>query len=439
MLRLIFKARKNLTKQHTKFNNIAALFCNQSRIDDGGIGQKSAPPIDPEPPTVPCKNDYSEAAAEKRLEWVEGFVGTKLPSLRGWWSPLSEPKPEILQGNIEQSIGLARIPTGVAGPIDFRGTHADGLIMCPMAVTEGGVIASTSRGAKAINESGGVSVHALKSVMGRSPVFICNDAKGAKDFAQWVPTMKTVLQEKVVNKKSQHCRITDIKPIIDANVVNLILEYDTGDASGQNMVTSASYAILVYLMKAAKEYLPEGTIEHSYPCSNAIGDKKSTRYNLLENRGVSVVASVSIPGDVIKETLNGDPASMIKYWSHYCRIQNRAGALGNSLNTSTSLAAMFLAFGQDVACTYESSTSYMEINANSFGGLDVQYQLPCLVAGTIGGGTGLPTQNDCLEIVDCKGDGKKMKLAEVITGFALALELATLADVASNRPLNHRI
>lgn len=50
---------------------------------------------------------------------------------------------------------------------------------------------------------------------------------------------------------------------------------------------------------------------------------------------------------------------------------------------------------------------------------------------TYGGGTGLPTQRECLESMDCFGRGKVKKLAEIIAAVTLAGEISLGSAISS--------
>ena len=109
--------------------------------------------------------------------------------------------------------------------------------------------------------------------------------------------------------------------------------------------------------------------------------------------------------------------------------QVKTGTVGNQGHVANGLTAMFLATGQDVACITEAvqAINRMELNAN--GDLYASLTLPNLIVGTVGGGTGLPTQKECLEMMDCFGKGKAKKLAEIMTALALAGELSIAAAI----------
>ena len=64
----------------------------------------------------------------------------------------------------------------------------------------------------------------------------------------------------------------------------------------------------------------------------------------------------------------------------------------------------------------------MELNPQ--GALYACVTLPNIMVGTVGGGTGLPSQKACLDILGLHGNGKAKALAEVAAALCLAGELS---------------
>ena len=63
--------------------------------------------------------------------------------------------------------------------------------------------------------------------------------------------------------------------------------------------------------------------------------------------------------------------------------------------------------------------------------LYISITLPSLIVATHGGGTGLPTQRECLGVLDCVGAGKARKLAEIVAATVLAGELSLVCAISS--------
>ena len=90
-----------------------------------------------------------------------------------------------------------------------------------------------------------------------------------------------------------------------------------------------------------------------------------------------------------------------------------------------------LHYHASIANVSESSAAIGYTEVTKAGDLYISITLPSLIVATHGGGTGLPTQKECLEIMGCVGKGKVKKLAEIIAGTVLAGELSLGAAISS--------
>ena len=96
---------------------------------------------------------------------------------------------------------------------------------------------------------------------------------------------------------------------------------------------------------------------------------------------------------------------------------------------------MFIACGQDPAHVVEGSLCITTIDQAS-DGVYVSITLPALPVGTVGGGTGVATQAECLRLLGVSGGGDPpgshaKKLAEIIAVGVLAGELSLLGAQAA--------
>jgi hydroxymethylglutaryl-CoA reductase (NADPH) len=104
----------------------------------------------------------------------------------------------------------------------------------------------------------------------------------------------------------------------------------------------------------------------------------------------------------------------------------------NGLHSANGITAMFIATGQDVANVSESSAGIMYVELTPDHDLYMSLTIPSLIVATHGGGTGLPTQRECLEILGCVGKGKVNRLAEIVAAVALAGEISLAAAISSS-------
>lgn len=364
-------------------------------------------------------NDYTEQQAKKRREFISNQTGSTLAHIGQYSTPL-----ESLPGNIENFTGMAQVPIGIAGPLLINGEHARGDFYIPMATTEGTLVASYSRGMRLLTESGGVKTTVLEGFMQRAPVFNFADALAARNFGDWIDThmaeIKTAAEATTSFGVLSHIEQYGIGPLR-----YLRFNFTTGDAAGQNMANKATYAACEWI----KQAYPGGA---AYILSSNIdSDKKYSKLNTLRSRGKRVVAEATIPRRVLEEIMRVDGNTLFQL-----RQVSNTGALiaGNANNgghAANGLAALFIATGQDAANVAEShaGTVYCQLLDN--GDYYWSITLPSLIVGTYGGGTGLATQKEALDMLGCYGEGKANKFAEVVAGTVLAGDISLASAVVA--------
>lgn len=332
---------------------------------------------------------------------------------------------ESFSGNIENFIGMAMVPTGLVGPLAVKGAAANGDFMVPLSTTEGALVASYNRGAKACREAGGASSVCVSQGVQRCPVFKFRDLAQAIIFADWVSTQMLVFHE-ITAQTSRFAQLQSVRANHEGNHLTLTFEFTTGDASGQNMVTFCTDNICRFLMEKAPVKPLLWFIEGNYA-----GDKKATALSFSNVRGKKVVSEVEIPRHILENTLKTNAAALSDYWVSSTVGVVQSGAIGAQGHYANGLAALFIATGQDVACVSEASVGITRMEARPNGSLYASVTLPNLIVGTVGGGTGLPTQRECLEMMGCFGEGGAVRFAEIAGALVLAGELSIAAALSA--------
>ena len=261
--------------------------------------------------------------------------------------------------------------------------------------------------------------------MRRTPGFAFKTVKDAGLFAIWCIDQRQALSDAAAST-TQHGELIDLSIAIEGNHLYLILDYTTGDASGQNMITIATQAICEHIVSNAP-------ITPEFFCveANLAGDKKATAHSFVTVRGKKVTAEVKLPTDLIKARLNTTPEQMEKYWRISSLGAVQSGSIGMQGHFANALTALYIATGQDPACVAESSVGITRFELTEGGALYAAVTLPSIVVGTVGGGTALPTQRACLEILGMAGEGKARGLAELCGALALAGEISIAAALCS--------
>ncbi|MDQ8200866.1 hydroxymethylglutaryl-CoA reductase [Pelagicoccus enzymogenes] len=331
----------------------------------------------------------------------------------------------VFGNNIENLVGLAQIPIGIAGPIRVNGLHAQGDYIVPLATHEAALVASYHRGATAITAAGGCTAMLLNECVSRSPGFVFKNAIEAGSFLSWaLPSMDTFVA--VAEATTEYGKLVDFSVTVEGNHVYLRFDYTTGDAAGQNMVTIATQAICDYISENAP-VSPEAI----YVEANQSGDKKASSQSFQHVRGKKVTTEIVLSEKIISKHFGTTAESMFKYWGMSSMGGILSGTMGIQGHYANGLAALFIACGQDAACVAEAAVGTTRFELREDNALYATVTLPNLIVGTVGGGTDLPSQKACLEIMGLHGAGKAQAFAEVCAATVLAGELSIIAALAS--------
>ncbi len=362
-------------------------------------------------------NDYTAETASLRRAFATDRTGAKLDHVGHFSQPIG-----ALAGNVENFIGVAQVPIGLAGPLLVDGEHARGEFYVPLATTEGTLVASYNRGMRLLRESGGIKTTVVHENMQRSPVFTLANALEARDFGAWVDEHFDSIRVacETTTRVGKLLRITQFAV---GPLRYLRFDYTTGDAAGQNMVGKATLAGCEWIV--ANHPKPP----HFLLSGNIDTDKKHSAINTLLTRGKRVVAEATIPRDKMHAIMGVDTRDLFNHRQVSMAGATLVGSANNGAHAANGLAALFIATGQDAANVAESHAAITYVQLRDNGDYYWSITLPSLIVATYGGGTGLGTQRECLELMDCYGMGKAHKFAEICAAVVLAGETSLTAAI----------
>ncbi|MBT8046774.1 MAG: hydroxymethylglutaryl-CoA reductase [Xanthomonadales bacterium] len=363
------------------------------------------------------ENDYSRDQAARRCDFIAEKTGARLESISSY-----SVDPAVVRGNVENFIGTVQMPLGLAGPLRLCGEHAQGDFYVPLATTEGTLVASYSRGMRAISESGGVRATVVKHSMQRAPVFLFANALEAREFGQWLQTELDEIR-RVAESTTQSGKLIEIEQYPVANMLYTRFCYTTGDAAGQNMTGKATYVACEWIRKTHP-------LKPKYFLSGAIDtDKKHSAMNLIQTRGKRVIAEFTLKKEVARELLRVEPSDLYRYRQIAATGALQAGTAYSGAHSANGIAALFIATGQDEANVAESHAGMTFGQLLENGDYYWSVTLPAVICATYGGGTGLPSQRECLEMLGCYGTGKADKLAEIVAAVVLAGDVSLTSAI----------
>jgi len=366
-----------------------------------------------------------QTAAAARRRFLAGETDLDLTATADYAFPA-----EAVGANVENLVGGTQLPLGVAGPLAVNGEAAGGEYHLPLATTEGALVASVNRGCSAITAAGGANARVTNSGMTRAPVFRVTDVREGADVADWVAANEDRLAEAAAATTS-HGELQEVTPYVVGDNVFLRFSYDTKDAMGMNMATIATEA-------AADVVEAETPAELVALSGNLCSDKKPAAINAVEGRGRTVTADVTIDVDTVRERFDAGPAAIAEANTRKNLIGSaKAGSLGFNAHAANVVAATFLATGQDAAHVVEGANCITTAEDRGVE-LYASVTLASCQVGTVGGGTGLPTQREALELLGLAGGGDPPgdnadALAEIVAAGALAGELSLLGALAARR------
>ncbi len=358
------------------------------------------------------EDDYTRKAAALRAQFARQKTGAELEHVSSYSFD-----PTILSGNVEHFIGVAQVPIGLAGPLLVNGEHAQGEFYVPLATAEGTLVASYNRGMRLLYEAGGVTTTVMEDHMQRAPSFLFPSARGSRAFGEWLRENFDEIKA-AAETTTQSGKLQDIEQYSAGRMLYTRFNYTTGDAAGQNLTGKATQAACRWI----EEHNPD--IEQWFLESNFATDKKSSQVNMLHTRGKRVIAEATIPDELFRKVMRS--SSEVMYRAR--QVSNLGGFMSgvnnNGAHSANGITAVFIATGQDAANVAESSAAFVYAELRPNGDYYYSVTIPSLIVATYGGGTGLATQRECLEMLGCYGTGKVRKLAEIVAATVLCGELS---------------
>jgi hydroxymethylglutaryl-CoA reductase (NADPH) len=358
-------------------------------------------------------NDYTREAADSRRDFVREQTGADLEHVSSYSFDPAEGA-----GNIEHFVGVAQVPMGVAGPLLVNGEHAQGDFYVPMATAEGTLVASYNRGMKLVREAGGVKTTVMDDAMQRAPSFVFDSAREARDFGEWLKEHFDEIKE-AGETSTKSGKLRDIEQYSASRILYTRFNWTTGDAAGQNLTGKATAVACSWI---TSNY--PGDIKQFFLESNFATDKKSSQVNMLRTRGKRVVAEATIPNDLIQGVMRSSTDLMFRARQVSTLGGFMSGVTNNGAHSANGITAMFIATGQDAANVAESSAAFVHAELRPNGDYYYSITIPSLIVATYGGGTGLPTQRECLELLGCYGTDRVNKFAEIVAATVLCGEIS---------------
>ncbi|MFZ0429752.1 MAG: hydroxymethylglutaryl-CoA reductase [Acidobacteriota bacterium] len=368
---------------------------------------------------VPRMKDqgYDQDRVARRRHWVEERTGATLRHV-GSFSVDSL----TMRGNIENPIGVAQVPIGVAGPVLVRGLHANGTFYVPMATTEGALVRSYERGMMTLTRSGGVEAVCLADQNQTNPSFFFDSIREAMEFTGWLGRNFPDVQ-RAAEATTRHGKLLSFETYQVARQVIVNFRFSTGDAQGMNMIVKATDA-------ACRWIAAQLTIPRYLLFSGMSSEKRPSGYLLSRGKGKWVSAGALLPDGMVRSYLNCSAQDLYQVWHSTLVGHLAANAVGYNGQLANGLTAIFIATGQDVANVVNSACGITNFELAE-GGVYVSVTLPALTVATVGGGTGLGTQRECLEMLGCHGSGKAQRFAEIVAASVLGGEISMAGAIAS--------
>ena len=349
---------------------------------------------------------------------AETAAGRSLPHLAGAPVP-----PDQARGKVENLVGFAQVPVGLAGPLLCDTSAGEREVYVPLATTEGAMVASHSRGMAWIREAGGARARVVAEGLSQHPVLVYGSLAEAVAAREVAGALVGELEELVAGITS-HGRLAAVEPRVLGRRLVLRLAFTTGDAIGINMAARAAdlcSALLAERTGAAERYVHGQDVE-----------KRAHAHGALQGRGRSVAAEVVLPRELLARKARCTPEDLAAIQETYRIGFAELGTAGQLVQAANGLTALFIACGQDPAYVTESAVGQLDLSVTPAGDLYAGVWMPSLLVGTVGGGSGQGTAAECLDLLGCLGAGHANTFAELCAATVLAGDLSLMAAFCSH-------
>lgn len=361
---------------------------------------------------------YQPDAVAARRKWLEEKTGNEFVHI-GSFSIQSE----SMRGNIENPIGTAQVPLGIAGPLLIHGEDAKGTFYVPLATTEGALVRSYERGMVTLTRAGGVITRVYSDENCVCPVFLFSGVAEAHEFALHLNRDFPRIREEA-ESTTRHGKLLRIECHPVGREVTVNFCYHTGDAHGMNMIVKATD-------RACRWILRHSNAHDFLIFSGLSSEKKASGVLFRGGKGKKVIAGARLTLGVLQSYLHIKPQQLVDLWQHTVLGHLQANTIGYNGHYANGLAALFIACGQDVANLANSCVGITNFERLNDDEVYVTVTLPALTVATVGGGTGLGTAHECLKLLGVAGQGGASKLAEITAATLLAGEISMAAAIVS--------
>ncbi len=371
-------------------------------------------------PRIPrsASDDYAPEALAARRALLERVAGRALGHVAG--APVDAASA---RGNIENLVGFAQVPLGIAGPLRVDTTAGLREVYVPMATNEGALVASYSRGMRLLAAGGGARARVVREGLSQHPMLVYDGLREALEAGAVARASELEFAE-LVATTTRHGKLVRLETDVLGCRLLLRLVFTTGDAIGINMAARAADLVSAELARrtnARERYVHGQDVE-----------KRANARAALEGRGRSVVAEAVVPRTALAELARVTPEQLVAIQATYATGFAQLGTQNWLVQAANGLAAVLLACGQDVAYLTECAQGQLDFRVTPAGDLYASATLPSLLVGTVGGGSQKGTAAECLAVLGCAGAGHANTFAELLGATVLAGDLSLMASFCAH-------